>query len=501
MHNETIFTPTEVVNQLLREAFDSNNTELKPEDIAFKVVDKHFMDNSCGNGNILVAIARTVLSIGYETCKNDSAKAYCQIQNLVRCLHGIDINEEFVQECKKRLTEVVNEFYPLGENIVIADLTEQWDIKCADSLSCHDYDGKMDYVIANPPYCRAHHFGENKEDYKATRFTQESNTDLYLAFFDAGLRMLKDDGVMTYITPSSWLWSKAGRSFRDYLNETKTLRSYYDFGHTQVFPKVTTFVGITTIDNSKHSDDFLLTQKIEDTTITSRLSYTKCMANGRIWWSTPLIQNVEETYDCIQNICNYDGMKTVFVKNGFATLNDKLFLTDLDNEDTIPVMKLSKGQQGKMVFPYDGNRPKEFDELNEDTQQELLSKIGEEKRDTNPQWHLYGRTQAINDVDRDKLGIGTLMSPDGEIKQHFIPQGSGCYSGLYIILNDKALENANYNKEDMFSIIQRLLSEPEFKMYVKTIGRYKSGGYYTYTSKEIERYLNYKFNTNVVNKI
>jgi adenine-specific DNA-methyltransferase len=57
------------------------------------------------------------------------------------------------------------------------------------------------------------------------------------------------------------------------------------------------------------------------------------------------------------------------------------------------------------------------------------------------------------------------------------------YSGLYIY-------------SDTFNVneIEDLLKTNDFVEYVKSLKKYKNGGYYTFNSKDLENYLNYKIN-------
>ena len=43
-----------------------------------------------------------------------------------------------------------------------------------------------------------------------------------------------------------------------------------------------------------------------------------------------------------------------------------------------------------------------------------------------------------------------------------------------------------------FEVIERAIKSEEFINYISALKHYKSGGYYNYSSKELEQYLNYK---------
>ena len=59
-------------------------------------------------------------------------------------------------------------------------------------------------------------------------------------------------------------------------------------------------------------------------------------------------------------------------------------------------------------------------------------------------------------------------------------KGSGVYGGLYI-LTDLPRKR-----------ISDVLLTGDFMDYISLLGKYKSGGYYTFSSKDLKRYLYYK---------
>lgn len=157
------------------------------------------------------------------------------------------------------------------------------------------------------------------------------------------------------------------------------------------------------------------------------------------------------------------------------------------SEFLIPVVKGPTGEWHKAFFPYDvkGNPiPKDRIFANdgvsrylEGKKKELLKESSEEE---NPNWHLYGRTQAIKDVWKDKISVNTIVKDTNSIKLHFVPMGGGVYSGLYILTS-----------LSMVVICASLVSDG-FVQFVTSLKKYKSGGYYTFNSGELEQYLNYE---------
>ena len=145
-------------------------------------------------------------------------------------IHGIELDAEECIQCVQNLNAVVAE-YGLS-NI-------QWDIINADTLSIDKFNGKMDFVFGNPPYVRVHNLESSYDAVKKFRFAEQGMTDLFIVFFEIGFNMLSKDGVMSLITPSSWLSSKAGSNLRQYIRQHKNLSGLIDLEHYQPFEATT----------------------------------------------------------------------------------------------------------------------------------------------------------------------------------------------------------------------------------------------------------------------
>ena len=159
--------------------------------------------------------------------------------------------------------------------------------------------------------------------------------------------------------------------------------------------------------------------------------------------------------------------------------------------NTFPALKSSKGQRKKILFPYDKeSRLIPEDELKKDknvydylssNKEKLLQRSNE--KDGKIFWYAFGRSQAIADTYKDKIAINSLVRNKDDFKFTEAPAGTGVYGGLYIISDTIPARQ----------ILEALKSD-EFINYIALIGKYKSGGYYTYSSKEVKAYLDYKFN-------
>ena len=101
-----VFTPQHLVTEML-DKLESENPEL------FTDPDKTFIDNSCGDGEFLGEIVIRKIE-----------RSGCSLEQALSTTYGVDLMEDNVEECKKRLAgpnpteEILN---ILNKNIVCDD--------------------------------------------------------------------------------------------------------------------------------------------------------------------------------------------------------------------------------------------------------------------------------------------------------------------------------------------------------------------------------------------
>ena len=312
---------------------------------------------------------------------------------------------------------------------------------------------------------------------------------MYLAFYEIGFQMLCTGGKLCYITPSSWINSVAGGQLRQYIRANKNLVKLVDLEHFQPF-EATTYTMIALFEKDVAHEEFTYCTYVGDKHIIlvkDCLTIEETMINNYMYLAD------RQTLATLRKIFASAHTQYVQVKNGFATLADSVFIhSDFPfTEHVIPVIKASTGKWYKAFYPYnrDGKPlPKELvfsspairDYLFQNKDSLLKGHTDGEC----PEWYLYGRTQALKDVWADKYAINSLLINQESIKLEKVPRGAGIYSGLYILteLDEDALRS--------------ILFSDEFVGFIRVLRHYKSGGYYTFSSKELEQYINYKLSTN-----
>lgn len=450
-----VFTPKELVEDILNAAGYEGE----------KILRKHVIDNSCGDGAFLTAFVERYIQ-AYIRKKGSTKKINKDLETYI---HGIEIDEEIYKECIKNLNNVVNKYNIKGV---------KWDILNENTLNVTKYDGQMDYVIGNPPYVRVHNLNEQYKNVKQYDFCSDGMTDLYIVFYEIGLKMLNKNGVLCYITPNSFYNSLAGEKLRNYIKANRNMEKVMDLGHYQPF-SVTAYTTICKICNNKSFKSckyYKYNLETKKTEYICDIKYDDLFINNII-----ILTTNNKKYEKYLNYKLTDNPK-VQVKNGFATLNDDVFIQDsFDLKDNvIEVIKASTGKWKKCVFPYDNNGNLiKFHELGEETQdyfdenkKELI------KRDSDSEWYAFGRSQAIHDVSKAKISINTTIRDIDTIKLNQIEPGAGIYSGLYLLTSVP------------FEVIREKICSQDFIEYLHVINKCKSGGYFTFSSKDLSRYIN-----------
>lgn len=456
-----VYTPTTVVQTML-EYIGYNGSN---------ILSKHIMENSCGDGAFLKEIVKRYCEAFTSVANTDINQLR---QGLETFIHGIEIDYAEYKKCLQNLDQIAASY---GVKAV------KWDIKNADALTISEYDGKMDFIVGNPPYVRVHNL-QNYTQVKKFNFAQDGMTDLYLVFFEIGFRQLNPKGKMCLITPSSFLSSKSGKCLRDYIRKNKNLSLAIDLGRESVFDGISTYTIITLFESGRSVE--FINYSYYGSNKNYMLPY-EAVFNSNIMSfddidTLNLLDDIEKNYAC-------QTERDIVVKNGFATLADSCFIGDFNSSESIfiDVVKASTGKHKKCLFPYrfPGVPMTEvFLSANfKDAYQHLFSnkdKLSKRSIERNMDWFLFGRSQGIKDVFKNKIAISSLVKDLESIKLVEAKAGTGVYGGLYIL------------SDHPFEELRRAIISEDFLRYVKALKKYKSGGYFTFSSLELEKYLSYK---------
>jgi Eco57I restriction-modification methylase/TaqI-like C-terminal specificity domain len=110
--------------------------------------------------------------------------------------------------------------------------------------------GGFDAIIGNPPYVRQELLGEIKPALKKAYRSFDGVADLYIYFYEQGLRLLRPGGRMSYVVTNKWLKAGYAENLRELFTDPAhtELEFVADFGHAKhFFPDADVFPSVVVV--------------------------------------------------------------------------------------------------------------------------------------------------------------------------------------------------------------------------------------------------------------
>ncbi|MBF0371935.1 MAG: Eco57I restriction-modification methylase domain-containing protein [Alphaproteobacteria bacterium] len=103
-------------------------------------------------------------------------------------------------------------------------------------------DGGFDAVIGNPPYVRQELLSRAKPFLKEAYKSFDGMADLYVYFYELGLKILRPGGRLSLIVTNKWMKAGYAEALRTLFAEKAWVEAVVDFGHAkQIFPDADVF--------------------------------------------------------------------------------------------------------------------------------------------------------------------------------------------------------------------------------------------------------------------
>lgn len=464
-----IFTPENYVRELLDNVGYIHN-----------LYGKKILENSCGDGNILVAVVQRYI----DDCRARGLSRTKIKNGLARDIYGIEIDKEQYEKCVSKLDEVLKR-----NNIGKVD----WKVFNADYLKW-DTTIKFQYIVGNPPYITYSELKEEEQTFVKSNFTTcvKGKFDYCYAFIEKSIKSLANDGKMSYLIPSSIYKTVFGHNLRVFMSPY--IAKIKDYKQVKIFDKALVKSSIMVLDKQRQQD----------------ILYYQDMSMGTEM-EIPIIQLEEKWFFAEENEVGQHRFGDYFkVSHVVATLLNKAYVlpdgsyTEVDNGYVCGNHTIEKAvvrstetprtkryrKHEKIIFPYtyDENglvrfADGEFECLYPGATaylNEFRDELDKRQSDNSAKWYEYGRSQALSGLNNQKLLISTVVTNDVdvyELEQECIP-----YAGMYIVEKE---DNNEYTLDEAIEILR----SDEFKEYVLKVGIPISGKSVRITSKDVENYM------------
>ena len=162
-------------------------------------------------------------------------------------------------EINKKLEEIRRLFLQTGElNLFVHDdvidfkdpyhNSMEWMLQFPEVLDDEACFVGFDVIIGNPPYINMQKLGDiskfyqklpNKSNPNKTYVTYDSKGDILTLFFELGRMLVREGGLVSFITSNSWMRTEYGERTRKFLSEQTNPLLLVDFVKFKVFENVT----------------------------------------------------------------------------------------------------------------------------------------------------------------------------------------------------------------------------------------------------------------------
>lgn len=232
-----VFTKPAIVNLILDLAgYNPNESRL---------ADRTLMEPSCGDG----AFIHEVVSRLIESERTHVGKVDWRQEQLDIAVCAVDINPTSVDTARVLVSRVLIEAGCPKTRATA--LSQKW-VMQSDFL-LEEWDRRFDFVVGNPPYVRIEDLPKQVlKRYRSEFSTLSDRADLYVAFFEQGLRLLSRRGALAYITANRFAKNTYGAGLRKLVSDNYRVRYYVNLEHTQPFlTDVSAYPAIVVIDREK----------------------------------------------------------------------------------------------------------------------------------------------------------------------------------------------------------------------------------------------------------
>lgn len=280
------------------------------------------LDPSCGCGAFLVA-AIEYMHKKYSVSYSDIVSSY---------LYGVDVDSNAIDRVKSLLSLVVLmhaeeekcDFHFICANTLDKKTFSRLKKLCKKGFDC---------IIGNPPYVRNKNMNDNTKSFLSNWVSSSvGNVDLYIPFFEIGIKLLSDNGKLGYISPNSYLQGVNGRSLRKYFASEQHQVEIIDFRDSQVFENVTSYTCITLIDKSI-STDVIKYFRLNEINTLEKHSFSEYhyadFPDGKPW------RMRESSIDEVIHKLESSGtpLSNWKIRNGLATLKNDIYFFSPVKED------------------------------------------------------------------------------------------------------------------------------------------------------------------------
>ena len=294
------------------------------------------LEPSCGKGAFLsAAIERLMRSV--KRLKRDPTQ-------LADAIVAYDIDVEHVAHTRQLVQKLLQDS-GLSPSAA-SSLAETW-IREGDFLLSTE-SARFGAVVGNPPYVRIEQIApELQFEYRARFASIYDRADLYVAFIEYGLNLLRPNGILSFVCADRWTLNKYGAPLRRLIAQRFRVSAYIDLhqaspfeSHVIAYPAIFALtpgsskdVAVAKLETASEQECSALREVLVDPSLTrpgvSVKHFESWFAGDAPWTLTSpehlaVLRDLEARFQPIEA----DGSSRIGI--GVATGSDKVFIVSAD---------------------------------------------------------------------------------------------------------------------------------------------------------------------------
>ena len=228
------------------------------------------LDPACGSGAFLNQALDFLIKehkiIQDELAMMGDITAYLEIEKsiLENNLYGVDINEDATEIAKlslwlktaqkgrelTRLADKIKTGNSLIDDKSVVDNAFVWEDEFPDVFA----QGGFDIVIGNPPY-GAKLLHKEKDYFNDKYISSFKQYDIYVLFYELGLKVLNMKGLLSYITPNKFYLADYGKNIREYILNNTDIIKIVDISMLNVFVDASVYPTIIILSKNRQASN------------------------------------------------------------------------------------------------------------------------------------------------------------------------------------------------------------------------------------------------------